>query len=378
MEDNKKINKGLVNKLFSVELKIRDNEENMNKMVYKTNLIMMKMIEMENKLSRKLFEYPLEKITNLLSISENFKDKIKNSISNIYIYSKGSTLSQNLIIQYHFDNKFCEFKTKSNTNEMKSFYFENGLPIDIYNLKYEFTSLTFRNLKYDRFLENYVYLIIKNKESKKGQLLGLILLGYYYLLFFLCYVDTSQENVIVMNHPKVKQLQKIFMGSHKNYITDGYDKGLKDIQEADDSLFPPFYADDSMQNDNGMNNDNNIILYNFGLGNGDNELINYYHALQNDLLRQIFYSNLPTDAPHVNNRSENDSLPNLLNLINLDNENDVNDANSENNPNSNAIINVRNEINNQINNEIHQRLLSIIKEKDAIIKKLMDKYNRKD
>jgi hypothetical protein len=200
-------NKNIPNRIFDLELKLMGKKNNYDGLTAETDKLIINTFKLKEKMNNNLFEYNVDHVLDLLEISETVRLIISAGTKKVNIYLSGGVLSNDFVIIYNYNGNQFEFRTKTDTTGMTTNVFKNNSLVDEYNLHREFIAFNFEKLRFPKFLENYVELVIK---QKKEQRMGLLLLAYYYLIKYLQYIDKSVDTYLIMIKPETIKLKMMF------------------------------------------------------------------------------------------------------------------------------------------------------------------------
>ncbi len=87
----------------------------------------------------------------------------------------------------------------------------------------EFIAFDFSKLKVNKFFENYIDLLIKNKKEHK---FGIMILAYFYFIRIFQFKIPKEIAFIIMKRSNIKKFQKIFNLSTISHIYNKYKTNL--------------------------------------------------------------------------------------------------------------------------------------------------------
>ena len=155
-----------------------------------------------------LFKYSLDDIVKIISIKNDTIIDFEQHIDEILIYNeKINNNDNNLIIEYKYGNNLFKFSIKKQYPEANIYIKKDDKDYLQYNSHKEFNPLTFIKLKNSYIMDNYVSVFFKDKSIK----LGIILIAYYYLIFFIKNDLDNDEKEYIENKDEIQKLKHIFL-----------------------------------------------------------------------------------------------------------------------------------------------------------------------
>ncbi len=209
----------VVNLLMDIDIKIMESKQRLEKISDISDKLKDRHNKLEERLYDQIFKYDVTDILDLLNISETIKILISLNVNNIVIYRLPDLYDEQLIIKYDYNNRTIEFMIYSNHGQYGNivYVYDDGVKSEVFDIKREFIAFDFKKFKINRFLENYVDLIIKNKKSLR---LGMILMAYYYLIYYLQYQNSDIDTLIVIYKDSTKKIEKLFKNDLSSYTLD--------------------------------------------------------------------------------------------------------------------------------------------------------------
>ena len=171
----------LGNQINDTIFKMNKSKSDLDSIHSATNTIINEKLKLESNLHSCLFKYESKYILDLMEITDATKIHIITSIPNVCIYTVKNVLDEKFVIRYFVNKDEYEFNIiiSNKRSDPIVLVYENGIKKQIYDMKLEFIALDFEKIRLNKFLENYIDLLIKNKKDYK---LGMIILAYQYLI----------------------------------------------------------------------------------------------------------------------------------------------------------------------------------------------------
>lgn len=145
--------------------------------------------------------YSTSNIVNLLDIKLETKQLFIQMIQKIGVYRIRSL--KIFVIKYNYD----QWEYRFSVNQKYEIKIEKDKKILFtYDLIREFRPLNFNNITGTFAVENYVNLFIKNDNIK----LGMLLMGYFYLLEYYQYTSKELDKKSVIEREEMRKLNIIF------------------------------------------------------------------------------------------------------------------------------------------------------------------------
>jgi len=188
-----------------------------------TTDIMTKRDEFERSIHSDIFKYESSYILDMLEISPHAKVNINKVIPTVCIYNVRNILDEKFVINYHINNDDYEFTVTTGNKRFNPvvLIYKNGIKTDSYNMKIEFIALDFEKIKKEKFLENYVNLMVKTDKNYK---FGMIILAHFYLIEYKQHKADSIDVPSIIKHSK--RLAEIFRYDLSSYISDNFHPSL--------------------------------------------------------------------------------------------------------------------------------------------------------
>lgn len=184
--------------------------------------IIVKKNEFERSIHSDLFRYDSSYILEMLEISTHARLHIAKIIPSVCIYNVRNILDEKFVISYNVNDDIYEFAVTTGNRRFNPvvMIYKNGLKVEQYNMKIEFIALDFEKIKREKFLENYVNLMIKTDKNYK---FGMIIMAHFYLIEYKQHkADIDVQSII----KHVKKLAEIFRYDLSSYISDNFSPTL--------------------------------------------------------------------------------------------------------------------------------------------------------
>jgi hypothetical protein len=203
--------------------KINESKSRLTDLQSITTNIMAKKDELERSIHSDIFTYDSSYILEMLEISSHTKDYINKMIASVCIYNVRNILDEKFVVSYYVNDDEYEFTVTTGNRRFNPVVVirKNGVITDLYNMKIEFIALDFEKIKKEKFLENYVNLMIKTDKNHK---FGMIILAHFYL------IEYKQHKTDGIDVPSIikntKRLTEIFRYDLSSYISDNFQPTL--------------------------------------------------------------------------------------------------------------------------------------------------------
>lgn len=214
----------LNNLILDANSKLNQSKIKFEEIQTNTKNIIHKKSELEKNIHSNIFLYDSTYILDMMEISVSAKKTIADIIQNVYIYTIKGITDETFFIKYSINNDEYEFKIIINNKRFDPIVhvYKNNIQVNSYNMKVEFIALDFEKIKNDKFLENYISLIIKNNKDYK---FGMIILAHYYLIEYKRYKMNDINICTIIKN--IKKLTEIFRYDLSSYVFDNFDNQLK-------------------------------------------------------------------------------------------------------------------------------------------------------